>query len=132
MNREIKFRAWDKKRKRLYKVLHWHCPTMGDGHWATVEGFDIIEQKEINLYIQPKDIILMQYTGLQDKNGKEIYEGDLFKPDTLTKPYCLEVKFNEKTACFEPFGNSEYSDVPSLGKVIGNIHQNPEHLKGGE
>lgn len=58
MNRDRKYRAWDKKRKRMYEVLHLHLSS--EGIWATVKGFDIIEQKDISLQIQPKDIEIME------------------------------------------------------------------------
>ena len=60
--REIKFRAWDNKQNKMRN-----------------DGFSIYYDGSIQFAdsIESKDFILMQYTGLKDKNGKEIYEGDI-------------------------------------------------------
>ena len=83
-----------------------------------------------------------QYTGLTDKNGKKIFEGDIVSTD-ITRPYLI-VEFRDGCFMFNcNDGGKDYYDImlPILnepqtqylyGEVIGNIHDNPELLKGGE
>ena len=64
MTREIKFRAWDGERMFLSPSEIQHLGSWFDGHWP-------------GALAKPDQIRLMQYTGLHDKNGVEIYEGDI-------------------------------------------------------
>lgn len=157
MNRVIKFRAWDRKRKRMYEVLHLHMKgDFNNNDWATVKGYDIIEQKDIHLQIQPKDCVLMQFTGLLDKNGKEIYEGDIIavkfhphyvervswvgEPDATAEVFWdlnafrLKAKGQEdnRYADFFDFVSSEVYGYKMCDisyentEIIGNIYENPQ------
>ena len=125
--REIKFRAWDKSSNRMY----YDNPI--------IRGFHCLKPEE--------SIAPMQYTGLNDKNGKEIYEGDLISrlrheeesnwgSKLVHKPeYTIRVVFNEGCFCDadtgQPLGNILKSIVTHKieYEVIGNIYENPELIK---
>ncbi len=114
--REIKFRAWNPKTK----VLH---------SWETiVTKWDNEEFTGLFLIPQDKFYKLMQYTGLKDKNGKEIYEGDIIVYLVIKYKSVVEWEhggFGFIGADGEPMYTEEDFEV------IGNIYENPELLKKG-
>ena len=120
MSKEVKFRAWDKDKKKMhYGVETW-------------DELPLI----INLQGKYADWILMQYTGLKDKNGKEIYEGDIMKVLIGGYEEIGIVVFDEEKLIFawrHPKDNIIY-ELYLLKhfepfEVIGNIYENPELLK---
>lgn len=132
MQDRFKFRVWHKKRKKMYDVLCLHTPTWSNGgEWVTVKGFNIITQQDIHIQIEPKDSIVLQCTGLKDKNGKLIYEGDIvkFRTELFGKP--KQIIWDE---CHYILKNTFIilcnSEIKQFGlEIIGNIYENPELLE---
>lgn len=136
MNREIKFRARNNK--------YWiYCD-------AIINGWAILNENGGMAKINPETV--GQYTGLKDKNGKEIYEGDVieFSYDVFTGNFDTKVgrgtiEFIDGAFYIKPFeiegkkikdiDNEEWFLIYTVNidtlKVIGNIYDNPE-LLGGE
>lgn len=126
---EIKFRAWDKKNKEMVDVLglSWF--------WIDVEGISemIIGTKNNTQRITKygiRDFILMRFTGIHDKNGREIYEGDILKLNSelfdLKDEIFIVDNFYYDVCYLNSFNNVDEND--SI-EVVGNIYENPELLK---
>ena len=136
MSREAKYRCWHKQAKE-YRVIE-SVDFDKDGKAECIVTLDY------NTWHDPwndlvEDVELEQYTGLKDKNGKEIYEGDIAN---LGKYGIYVVVFNEFWCGFEFEGGKgvktksgvehpRFSQDWQTAEVIGNIHENPE-LLGGE
>ena len=126
--RDIKFRIWDTENNEMLKVQELDFePTFYGGRIA-------IRPDQYNDYFDTEDMILMQYTGLKDKNGKEIYEGDIVRVEKIDFAY---IYYDEDRMAWgiKPI-NEFYFDSPLLSEnadleleVIGNIYENPELLK---
>ena len=122
--RSINFRAWDNENNQMLDVQEINFEDCFYG------GEMQIRTTMYNDYFDCREMPLMQYTGLHDKNGKEIYEGDIVKSffvDTdeagneIYKYYIMEVKYDEILCSYkiDKFMNLE---------VIGNIYENKELL----
>jgi len=121
--REIKFRAWDKEKNRMVSIgsvdfgherfLIW------EGGWAI--GWD--DNTEAHGGFDR----IMQFTGLQDKNGRDIYEGDIVRRDG--GDYASKVEWFDSIAGFGTGLSMDGDDFESY-EVIGNVWENPELLAG--
>lgn len=131
MMRDIKFRAWDGEEiiTDWFKVIERPAQTVGD---ITLPPY------KSPILNNSCPIEIMQYTGLMDKNGKEIYEGDIL--DLVGKcnsEHFAIVTWNDETCAFAVTGinDDDLSDHlygGNLSEVIGNIYENPELLEVNE
>ena len=169
--RDIKFRAWDKeKNKMIYSdetyprnVYKFDFEILKDYKFTLnkmTDRFNVVDEEGDDYYIEtysPVDADTMQYTGLKDKNGKEIYEGDILSYKHIVYTDCskTEIKEIEDEAFIEIIN---YAPIASVVKahsenvkcfghdtinnqfliidlksdeveVIGNIYENPDLLK---
>lgn len=140
MNREIKFRAYDKEVEKmtyfddedyLYNypfILQLKQVFKKDSNYDDYEDF---EYEDVTDKVE-----LMEYTGLHDKNGKEIYEGDIVKYRDSRGQHIEKVIFDKGCFYAGMHWGSSTRVAPKLintriTEVIGNIYDNPE-LLGGE
>ncbi len=139
MTRKIKFRAWDSKNKKWVSQVpssdRLEC--LLDNPDAGISHHDIDEESGIFFY--PHNplgddfngrVIYQQYTGLNDKNGLEIYEGDVIKQSDFR---CGPVEWISEKDGWDFSGwkmrHSTWGDGIEGSEVIGNIFENPELLE---
>jgi len=142
MSREIKFRAWHKTLEGMYDD-GWHGKCVGEsGANSTNDHLR---------FLQDHDMVLMQYTGLKDKNGVEIYEGDIvrmpadlwvgdesvgkakgtFRDDAFVEYVNGSFRLNklgDESKNYYGVLNYSRNNYSEVLEVIGNIYQNPELL----
>ena len=126
--KEIKFRAWDKKEKKM--------------HYGNMEMFDDMigfRFGHFGVDTNKEDIELMQYTGLKDNKGKEIYEGDILQVldvygiykgyiDRWEDRWVLTYKISETIQ----LQKQSLATTAKNRQIIGNIYENPELFEGVE
>ena len=121
--REIKFRVWDNTVKKYI-----------DGRYVSISGLGLLHVAKCiikNCFRPPHTrknpwFIVEQYIGLKDKNGREIYEGDVLIDDTGEPIEYWVVKFSDGGFVGECAGVAEPLFELTNLEIAGNIHENPE------
>ena len=110
MSREIKFRAWDKINEKMVKISS-----------LSLENKEIAVKESGTYHLfRMKDLELMQYTGLKDKNDKEIYEGDILLSSNENGIFLQLIGFGND--------DREYSDILNGFKIIdGRLLENDDY-----
>jgi uncharacterized phage protein (TIGR01671 family) len=122
MSREIKFRAWDKATNKMHYQVNKPRTDENRANELKIQfGCTNYSARTEKKYIGGD--CLMQFTGLLDKNGKEIFEGDILSHRYYSKPVICE--FVDGSLIF-----GDISKYDKSLEVIGNIYENPELLGG--
>lgn len=120
----LRFRAWLKKEQKMDNEID-HISWLEDELYCIGDG--------ITYMVSAEDLVLMQSTGLKDKNGKEIFEGDIVKmsKDVYSEPTYYEVA--------KHYGGAYRLESKQHGcelwlrhtdcEVVGNVYENPELLE---
>jgi hypothetical protein len=124
--RELKFRAWDNAEKVMKDPFTLHDIAAGyDCGWRVDQDLPIVTEQYDD---DDPETIIMQYTGLKDKNGKEIYEGDFIKYGDLV----VRIMWDDFECAIVPITSNHRVLVWELAQsseVIGNVFENPELLE---
>ena len=119
--REIKYRAWVLGKMYDVAAMDWN------EYGLTIHtsgGFMTLPDEEVDL---------MQFTGLKDENGREIYEGDIVRGTIIQndKTFLFKPEMKWSCGCCSPFYGWEFSDELFTHhiEVIGNMFENPELLE---
>lgn len=124
--REIKFRAWDERRKIMHYDFEFIMSGIENNDWIVFKSDKNRLDSKPHPFDNPrfqKQLKIMQFTGLEDKNGKDIYEGDILHMKQSEHlgytPHLVE------HIC-ELYDRDSYTY--HFSEVIGNIYENPELL----
>lgn len=130
-----KYRAWDSANKEMFKDTF---AITENGQVVVVEQESVASSPD---YVFVYHLVIMQSTGLKDKNGKEIFEGDILACKTDDEVINLNIFWDEERALFM-FESKKYNEQEPLAElvenntypfeIIGNIYENPELLEDKE
>ena len=127
--REIKFRVWDKTFKMM---LSPELVDIDFNEGKIEVTTDTLRYEEVYMD-EIKDFVLMQYTNLKDKNGKEIYEGDILKVKFDTETINLYVRYDMGQYLLIKQGEWQDNLYDCMWfhevEVIGNIYENKDLIK---
>lgn len=124
-----KFRAWDRLTDKMFPVGIIDC---------SIQVVYIEESNGLDSCRNSDEVELMQFTGLKDKNGKEVFEGDIIKD---SEDFIAQVVYDKEYAGFglnyQPFDLTDglsvtfeelKNEYQNTFEIIGNIYENPELL----
>jgi uncharacterized phage protein (TIGR01671 family) len=145
MNLPLKFRAWDKTEKKMWSVvgisyMKYDAECEGEPEWKITDEIQEVAVREIGtvgitfekpLWLPISRFVLMQFTGLYDKNDLPIYEKDIVKLSHNRVPFVVEFR-RSSWVLSQPDGDLPFVSTLNInkrsGEVIGNIYSTPKLL----
>ena len=126
MQDRFKFRVWDKENKCMYYPTRYSNFTIVNGTVVKIESYPIANSAYLGkrIALEFDDAVIIQCTGLKDKNGKLIYEGDIckYKFEEIGEQKAI-IYFNKELCSFlaKPLNDFQYTKINNC-EVIGNIY----------
>ena len=144
--REIKFRAWNKETKIMVmdvQNLYDHLGTFYNNYGKKINSYNNLDGSSFGCLLKDDKLILQQYTGLKDINGKEIYEGDIVKNNFFNvkeeigyircngtiSDWSFVLTLNKNNEIWHKTVYDTLHEAINNCEVIGNIYETPELLK---
>ena len=132
MERIIKFRAWSKELNKMF-LQSKHFFSIAESSWGVYTTTDDVAIDGSSYVDKNRSAILMQYTGLKDSSGKEIFEGDIIYWKHLGKESAVEVYFNQKEFVFvgKPIDKADKTEswLDNKCTYLGNKFEHPNLIK---
>lgn len=146
MSREIKFRSWDEQSKEMHHDFQYIDSGKEGNDWIVFKSDRQKLSKKPHPFENPywrQQYKIMQYTGLKDKNGKEIYEGDIFSPGWVPGEVFVVIYYDKTSRFCELRRGSVRANKVNIimdgsflisehkkPEIIGNIYENGDLLNG--
>lgn len=135
--RELKFRVWSKQYNSYVSTSDIYLRLDGEEFVGSAFSMLLGTYSLGNIENASDDFVVEQYTGFIDKNGKEVYEGDIVEEyvtysNGSTEDIVAPVEWDEDEGCYAVALERLHSYDSSELEVIGNIHENPELLEKEE
>lgn len=131
-----KFRAWDKEEQKMMQVTLMDFSEWWVECWYLKNGMETITKERNSFNNEETDRhILMQFTGLKDKNDKELYENDIVSFNGIGSYKIVYDGYKYKAKDFYRSSNDNPTDIyeeANLVEVIGNIYEHPKLLETKE
>jgi hypothetical protein len=126
MNRQLKFRIWDKQNKKW--IYEW-----GASHKRlAISLVGLVYHGGYDDVLPENDYVIQQYTGLKDSKGNDIYEGDILTCKYADQEVTEAISYSEDYSSFTHGEHALWRGWIGEAEIIGNIFENPDYFKNNE
>jgi len=126
MNRQLKFRIWDKQNKEW--IYEWDASHKR----LAISLVGLVYHGGYDDVLLENDYVIQQYTGLKDSKGNDIYEGDILTCKYADQEVTEAISYSEDYASFTHGEHALWRGWIGEAEIIGNIFENPDYFKNNE